>query len=93
LNHSADSLSRENAVTGQLPNRGPATIKFFMDRWDDALGRCSSPAHVQKLRRQVAHGHKMKHVPALYLATAMALQGMTKQEIEALKLRIKEKRV
>ncbi len=48
---------------------------------------------VQKLRRKVAHGHKMKHVPALYLATAMALQGMTKQELEALKLRIKEKRV
>jgi len=43
---------------------------------------------VQKLRRTVAHGHKMKHVPALYLATAMALQGMTKQELEALKLRI-----
>ncbi len=43
---------------------------------------------VQKLRRKVAHGHKMKHVPALYLATAMALQGMTKQELEALKLRI-----
>jgi hypothetical protein len=48
---------------------------------------------VQKLRREVARGNKMKHVPALYLATAMALQGMTKQEIEALKLRIAEKRV
>ena len=44
---------------------------------------------VEKLRRQIAHGSKMKHVPALYLATAMALQGMTKQELEALKLRIK----
>src|SRR5260370_5378223 len=43
---------------------------------------------VQKLRRKVEHGNKMKHVPALYLATAMALQGMTKQELEALKLRI-----
>ncbi len=43
---------------------------------------------VQKLRRQIAHGSKMKHVPALYLATAMALQGMTKQELESLKLRI-----
>ena len=30
----------------------------------------------------------MKHVPTLYLATAMALQGMTKQELETLKLRI-----
>jgi len=29
----------------------------------------------------------------LYLVTAMALQGMTKQELEALKLRIEEKRV
>jgi hypothetical protein len=48
---------------------------------------------VQKLRREVAHGSKMKHVPALYLATAMALQGMTKQELETLKLRIEKKRV
>jgi hypothetical protein len=35
----------------------------------------------------------MKHVPALYLVTALALQGMTKQQLEALKLRIEEKRV
>jgi hypothetical protein len=48
---------------------------------------------VQKLRRKATTGNKMKHVPALYLATAMALQGMTKQELEALKLRIEEKRV
>ena len=48
---------------------------------------------VQKLCRKVARGDKMKHVPALYLSTAMALQGMTKQELEALKLRMKEKRV
>jgi len=47
---------------------------------------------VQKLRRKVERGSKMKHVPALYLATAMALQGMTKHELEALKLRIEEKR-
>jgi hypothetical protein len=46
---------------------------------------------VQKLRRKVEHGSKIKHVPALYLATAMALQGMTKQEIEALKVRIAAK--
>jgi hypothetical protein len=43
---------------------------------------------VQNFRRKVERGSKMKHVPALYLATAMALQGMTKQELEALKLRI-----
>src|SRR5258708_13267340 len=47
---------------------------------------------VQKLRRKVAHGHKMKHVPALYLATAMALQGMPNHALEALKLRMKQKR-
>jgi hypothetical protein len=48
---------------------------------------------VEKLRRKVERSDKMKHVPAMYLATAMALQGMSKQELEALKLRIKEKRV
>lgn len=48
---------------------------------------------VQKLRRNVARGNRIKHVPALHLATAMALQGMTKQELDALKLRIEEKRV
>jgi hypothetical protein len=48
---------------------------------------------VQKLRRKVAHGNRIKHVPALYLATAMALQGMNKRELDALKLRIEEKRV
>jgi len=37
--------------------------------------------------------NKMKTLPALHLATAMALQSMTKQELEALKLRIEEKRV
>ena len=46
---------------------------------------------VQKLRRKVAPGNEIKHVPALYPATAMALQGMTKQELEALKLRIEER--
>jgi len=46
---------------------------------------------VQKLRRKVERGSKIKHVPALYLVTAMALQGMTKQELEALKLRIEKK--
>jgi hypothetical protein len=47
---------------------------------------------VQKLRGKVEHGNKMKQVPALYLATAMALQGMTKQDLEALKLRIEKMR-
>jgi hypothetical protein len=48
---------------------------------------------VQKLRRRAERGHKIKHVPALHLATAMALQGMTKLELEALKLRVKGRRV
>jgi hypothetical protein len=46
---------------------------------------------VRKLRRKVARANRMKHVPALYMATAMALQGMTKQELDALKLRIEER--
>jgi len=43
---------------------------------------------VQKLRRKATTGNKMKYVPALYVVTAMALQGMTKEELERLKLRI-----
>jgi hypothetical protein len=48
---------------------------------------------VQKLRRKATTGNKMKNVPALYLATAMALEGMTKEELEALKLRIAKRRL
>lgn len=55
--------------------------------------KVGADSEVQKLRRNVERGDKIKQVPALYLATAMALQGMTKQELEALKLRIEEKRV
>jgi hypothetical protein len=61
----------------------------------DAYGvflKVGADPEVEKLRRKVTHGSKMKHVPALYLDTAMALQGMTKQELEALKLRIQAKR-
>ena len=54
--------------------------------------RVGADPEVEKLRRKVEHGDKMKHVPALYLATAMALQGLTKQELEALKLRMEKKR-
>ena len=50
--------------------------------------KVGADSEVQKLRRKVARGNRMKHVPALYLATAMALQGMTKQELDDLKLRI-----
>src|ERR1700676_4189529 len=54
--------------------------------------KVGADSEVQKLRRKVERGSKIKHVPALYLATAMALQGMTKQELEALKGRIEKKR-
>ena len=57
----------------------------------DVFLKVGADPEVQKLRRKVEQGSKIKHVPALYLATAMALQGMTKQELEALKLRIEEK--
>ena len=43
---------------------------------------------VQKLRHKARTGNKMKNVPALYVVTAMALEGMTKEELEGLKLRI-----
>ena len=62
----------------------------------DAYGvflKVGADPEVEKLRRKVELGNKMKQVPALHLATAMALQGMTKQELEALKLRIEENRV
>jgi hypothetical protein len=54
--------------------------------------KVGSDPEVEKLRRKVARGDRMKHVPSLHLATAMALQGMTKQELDALKLRIEKKR-
>jgi hypothetical protein len=61
----------------------PDAYKMFL--------KVGADPEVQKLRRKVERGSKMKHVPALYLATAMALQGMTKHELEALKLRIGKK--
>src|SRR3984957_13101764 len=62
----------------------PDAYKMFL--------KVGADPEVQKLRHKVEHGSKMKHVPALYLATAMALQGMTKQELAAVKLRIEKKR-
>jgi len=35
----------------------------------------------------------MKNVPALYVVTAMTLEGMTKGELKGLKLRIAKQRV
>jgi len=37
---------------------------------------------VQKLSRKAERGRKMKHVPALYLATGHGLQGMSKQSLK-----------
>ena len=76
-------LVKHSLIEKTLPI--PDAYKMFL--------KVGADPEVQKLRRKVARGNKMKHVPALYLATAMALQGMTKQELEALKLRIEEKRV
>jgi len=50
--------------------------------------KVSADPQVQKLRRKVTTGNKMKNVPALYVLTAMALEGMTKGELEDLKLRM-----
>jgi len=50
--------------------------------------KVSADPEVQKLRRKATTGNKMKNVPALYVVTAMALEGMTKEELEGLKLRI-----
>jgi hypothetical protein len=48
---------------------------------------------VQRLRHRATRGNKMKNVPALYVVTAMALEGMTKEELEGLKLRIAKRRL
>jgi hypothetical protein len=63
-----------------------------MDEKSHEIAHCHIVARKPKTRGiqsklAIRHGH----VPALYLATAMALQGMTKQELEALKLRIEDK--
>ncbi len=104
--HSAMKHQRENKLAPQtrppalaVPSYHRILVKHGLiqktlsipDAYEVFLKVGADP-EVQKLRRKVEHGNKMKHVPALYLATAMALQGMTKQELEALKLRIEEKR-
>jgi hypothetical protein len=68
--------------------RAASYLNSFALSWHFRVHLMLQAGRVQKLRRKVARGNRMKHVPALYLATAMAGQGMTKQELEALKLRI-----
>src|SRR3984893_5661272 len=75
-------LVKHGLIEKSLPI--PDAYKIFL--------KVGADPEVQKLRRKVERGSKMKHVPALYLATAMALQGMTKRDLEALKLRIEKKR-
>src|SRR5258707_12576490 len=58
----------------------------------EAFLKVSADPEVQKLRRKGARGNKMKHVAALYLATPMALQGITKQELQALNWRFEQNR-
>ena len=79
-------------VRAQIAGFDSHAGEIFPDAYEVFL-KVGADREVQKRRRKVARGNRMKHIPALYLATAMALQGMTKKELEALKLRIEEKRV
>ena len=74
---------KHGLIEGTLPI--PEAYEVFL--------KVGADPEVQKLRRKVERGDKIKQVPALHLVTAMALQGMTKQELEALKLRIQQKRI
>jgi hypothetical protein len=76
-------LVKHGLIAKTLPI--PDAYKMFL--------KVGADPEVQKLHRRVASGNKMKNVPALYVATAMALEGMTKEELEALKLRIAKRRL
>ena len=71
-------LVKHGLIAKTLPI--PDAYKMFL--------KVSADPEVQKLRRKATTGKKMKNVPALYVVTAMALEGMTKEELEGLKLRI-----
>ena len=71
-------LVKHGLIAKTLPI--PHAYKMFL--------KVSADPEVQKLRRKATTGNKMKNVPALYVVTAMALEGMTKEELEGLKLRI-----
>jgi hypothetical protein len=75
-------LVKHGLIAKTLPI--PDAYKMFL--------KVGADPEVQKLRRKVATSNRMKNVPALYVATAMALEGMTKEEIEALKSRIAKRR-
>jgi hypothetical protein len=76
-------LVKHGLIAKTLPI--PDAYKVFL--------KVGADPEVQKLRRKVVTGNKMKNVPALYVATAMALEGMTKEELKALKLRIAKRRL
>jgi hypothetical protein len=76
-------LVKHGLIAKTLPI--PDAYKMFL--------KVGADPEVQKLRRKATTGKKMKNVPALYVATAMALEGMTKEELEALKLRMAKRRL
>jgi hypothetical protein len=76
-------LVKHGLIAKTLPI--PDAYKMFL--------KVGADPEVQKLRRKATTGNKMKNVPALYVATAMALEGMTKEELEALKLRMAKRRL
>ena len=71
-------LVKHGLIAKTLPI--PDAYKMFL--------KVGADPEVQKLRRKATTGNKMKYVPALYVVTAMALQGMTKEELARLKLRM-----
>ena len=76
-------LVKHGLITKTLPI--PDAYKMFL--------KVGADPEVRKLRRKATTGNKMKNVPALYVVTAMALEGMTKEELEGLKLRIAKRRL
>ena len=74
-------LVKHGLIAKTLPI--PDAYKMFL--------KVGADPEVQKLRRKATTGNKMKNVPALYLITAMALEGMTQEELEGLKSRIAKK--
>ena len=71
-------LVKHGLIAKNLPI--PDAYKMFL--------KVGADPEVQRLRRKVTTGNKMKNVPALYVVTARALEGMTEEELEGLKLRI-----
>jgi hypothetical protein len=71
-------LVKHGLIAKTLPI--PDAYKMFL--------KVSADPEVQKLRHKATMGNKLKNVPALYVVTAMALEGMTKEDLEGLKSRI-----